>query len=93
MSRKLLIINVIHPLTFNGLERSSPAKAIEPGKVPVGGDPFAAVLDGQRREPGVLDEVSVCPGPAAQIDENRPMASAGLNNLAIRLCGDGLAEC
>jgi hypothetical protein len=50
------------------------------------------LLDGQGGEPGVLNQVSVGPGPAAKIRENRPVAGAGLNDLTIGLPGERIAE-
>ena len=67
------------------LLQHSPAEAGEAGEVLVGGDPFAAVFDGEGSEPGVRDEVAGGAGLIDEIAEDRPVARAGVENPAVRL--------
>src|SRR5215210_1790184 len=66
-----------------------PRKARE---VAVEGDPFAAPLDGERREPGVGDARAADVGVAAEAAEDGPVALAGLDDFAIRLVQKVIAE-
>lgn len=72
--------------------RCSPAQAREAGVVAVRGDPLGAGLDGQGREPGVLDEVAGNLGAPAEIVKNAPVPGCGLNHLAVGLFQQHVGE-
>lgn len=66
-------------------ERSSPVQALEPGEVPVGGDPFATRFDRQGCQPGILHQIPGGAGGPAEIAEDLPMALSCFHHLTMRL--------
>src|SRR5438128_11297960 len=72
--------------------RHLPLQPRESRIVTIEGDPLAAPLDGECGEPGISDARSSRVGLDAQAFEYVPMAFAGLDNLAVWLPKEILAE-
>src|SRR5262249_55056324 len=72
--------------------RHAPGQSGEAGEVAVVRDPLAARLDGERREPGVRDPRAARIRLDAQAPEDRPMPLARLDDLAMGLAEQVIAE-
>lgn len=75
-----------------GSQRPAPTQAREPCVVAVGRDALAAGFDGERGEPGVLDQVPRRCCRAAKLGEDAPVAITRLDDRAGRLLQENSAE-
>src|SRR5262245_31638966 len=62
------------------LERVRPAQSREPRKVRIGGAQISLVLDRERRQVRIGGEVPGCPEPLEEIEENRGVALARMDD-------------
>jgi RadC-like JAB domain len=72
--------------------RRSPTQATEARVVPIRGNPFAARLYSQSRQPGILHQISARRRITAQLLKNRPVSLAGLYQCDIRLLQQSLCK-
>ena len=63
----------------------APAQPGEPAEIPIGGDPLASGLDGERGQVRVGYEVPLRAGGQAEPLEDFPVTGAGRDNHGIRL--------